>query len=58
MGMGLIGFGFLVERERRIAGEKISFFPCLCASRGRKSTMSFKTALFVFFLRKRNEFGE
>jgi hypothetical protein len=49
MGMGLIGFGFLVERERGIAGEKISFFPCLCASRGRKSTMSFKTALFVFF---------
>ena len=58
MGMGLIGFGFLVERERGITGEKISFFPCLCASRGRKSTMSFKTALFVFFLRKRNEFGE
>jgi hypothetical protein len=52
MGMGLIGFGFLVERERRIAREKISFFPCLCASRGRKSTMSFKTALFVFFFKK------
>jgi hypothetical protein len=58
MGMSLISFGFLIERERGIAGEKISFFPCLCASKERKSTMSFKTTLFVFFLRKRNEFGE
>jgi len=54
MGMGLVSFGFLGERERGIAGEKISFFPCLCASRGRRSIMLFKTALSCFlFLEKR-----
>ena len=52
MGLGLVGFGFLEERESGIA--EISFFPCLCASRGRRSTMLFKTTLSCFlFLEER-----
>jgi len=40
------------ERERGISREKISFFPCLCVSRGgRRCTVPFKTTLFppLFF---------
>jgi len=36
--------------ENGIAGEENFFFPCLCVSRGRRSTMSFKTALLRAFL--------
>jgi len=54
MGLGLVGFGFLEERESGIAGEKISFFLCLCASRGKRSTMLFKTTLScLLFLEER-----
>ena len=50
--MGLVGFlGFRREGERENAGEQNLFFPC-CVSKGRKSTMPFKTTLFcaLFFL--------
>jgi hypothetical protein len=50
------------ESEREWAGKedfkKGFFFPC-CTFRGKRRTVLFKTTLFcVFFLRKRNEFGE
>jgi len=44
-------WGFGKERERGVVGEKISFFPCLCTSRGRRRcTVSFKTTPFSLFL--------
>jgi len=43
-------WGFGKERERGVIGEKISFFPCLCTSRGRRRCIvSFKTTPFSLF---------
>jgi len=45
----MLGFGQVGrERERENVGEQDFFFPC-CASRGRRSIVSFKTTLFCAF---------
>jgi len=37
------------ESEMGVIGEQNIFFPCLCVCRGKRRTVSFKTALFHFF---------